>query len=92
MATGLSTILCIPKMADCGALIIGVDIMEPNTPPLVMVKVPPVISSNVNLFSLAFIANSATAYSIPANVSDSAFFIIGTTNPFGAETAIEISA
>ena len=34
-----------PRMALCGALTIGVDMSEPNTPPLVMVKVPPVRSS-----------------------------------------------
>ena len=34
-----------PRMALCGALTIGVDISEPNTPPLVMVNVPPVRSS-----------------------------------------------
>ena len=34
-----------PRIALCGALTIGVDISEPNTPPLVMVNVPPVRSS-----------------------------------------------
>ncbi len=34
-------------MADCGGLMIGVESIDPNTPPLVMVKVPPVISSTV---------------------------------------------
>ena len=32
------------KIADCGGLIIGVESIEPNTPPLVMVNVPPNIS------------------------------------------------
>ena len=36
-----------PRMALCGALTIGVDSSEPNTPPLVMLKVPPVRSSIV---------------------------------------------
>ena len=36
----------------CG-LMIGVESMEPNTPPLVIVKVPPVISSMVSLPSRA---------------------------------------
>ena len=31
-----------PRIALCGGLRIGVDSSEPNTPPLVMVKVPPV--------------------------------------------------
>ncbi len=34
-----------PRIALCGAFTIGVDMSEPNTPPLVMVKVPPVRSS-----------------------------------------------
>ena len=40
-------ILCIPNIPDCGGFIIGVDSMDPNTPPLEIVKVPPVISSTV---------------------------------------------
>ena len=32
-------------MADCGGLMIGVPNKDPNTPPLLMVKVPPSISS-----------------------------------------------
>ncbi|MNL56811.1 hypothetical protein D3C87_1803310 [compost metagenome] len=71
---------------------IGVDIIEPKTPPLVMVNVPPVISSIVNLLSRAFVASSITVFSICARLMLSAFLIIGTTSPLGAETAIEMSA
>ncbi len=84
--------LCIPKIADCGALMIGVDIIDPNTPPLVIVNVPPVISSIVNLLSRALTASAAIAFSICSNDIASALRIIGTTKPLGAETAIEISA
>ncbi len=35
-ATGRSNIPCMPRMADCGGLIIGVPNKEPNTPPLLM--------------------------------------------------------
>jgi hypothetical protein len=28
--------VCMPRMADCGGLTIGVDISEPNVPPLVI--------------------------------------------------------
>ncbi|MOA58355.1 hypothetical protein D3C78_1827430 [compost metagenome] len=56
--------LCIPKIADCGALMIGVDIIEPNTPPLVIVNVPPVISSIESLFSRALRAKLITSCSI----------------------------
>ena len=52
--TGLSTILCIPRTPDCGGLRIGVESIEPYTPPLLIVKVPPCRSSIVNFPSLAF--------------------------------------
>src|SRR5690606_5970022 len=84
--------LCIPNIADCGALMIGVDIIEPKIPPLVIVNVPPVISSIVNLFSLAFVAKFTISFSIWNKDKDSALRITGTTNPFGADTAIEMSA
>src|SRR5690606_14098382 len=91
-ATGLSMILCIPKIPDCGGLIIGVDNIEPKTPPLVMVNVPPVISSTVILPSLARVANLLISASMPLKVNNSAFRTTGTINPFGPDTAIEISA
>jgi hypothetical protein len=40
-------------MADCGMLMIGVPNRDPNTPPLEMVKVPPVMSSRASAPSLA---------------------------------------
>src|SRR5690554_7095930 len=89
--TALSTILCMPKIAAWGALIIGVDIIEPNIPPLVSVKVPPVISSIVNLPSLALTANLTTSFSIWSKLKLSAFRITGTTKPLGEDTAIDIS-
>src|SRR3546814_14280916 len=33
-----SLMVCMPRIADCGGLTIGVDISEPKVPPLVMVK------------------------------------------------------
>ena len=83
--------LCIPKIPLCGGFIIGVDNMEPKTPPLVMVKVPPVISSIVICPSLALIARRFTSLSTPLKLNFSAFLITGTIRPFGPETAIEIS-
>ena len=65
-AMGLSSILCIPRIALCGILMMGVLIIEPKIPPLVMVKVPPVISSIVNLLSFALVASSTTFASMPA--------------------------
>ena len=43
-------------MPDCGAFRIGVDISEPKTPPLVMVKVPPCMSAIASLPSRARLA------------------------------------
>ena len=71
---------------------IGVDISEPNTPPLEMVKVPPFISSIVSLPSLAFLPKSPIVFSICATLSDSALRMTGTTRPVGADTATEMSA
>src|ERR1700685_3472934 len=50
---GRGWILCRPGMPDWGEFRIGVDISEPNTPPLVMEKVPPCSSSSLILLSRA---------------------------------------
>ena len=92
IATGRCTILCIPKIAACGGLIIGVESIEPKTPPFVIVKVPPVISSGVIFPSLALIAKRLISLSISAKDMRSALRTTGTINPFGDETAIPISA
>ena len=92
IAIGRSTILCIPKIADCGGLIIGVLNIEPKTPPFVIVKVPPVISSSDILPSLALIARSLMLDSICKRFICSAFRSTGTIKPFGELTAIPTSA
>ena len=38
---GALMMACMPRMALCGGLTIGVEKSEPKVPPLVMVKVPP---------------------------------------------------
>lgn len=48
IATGRSKMPCMPRMADWGGLMMGVPNREPNTPPLLMVKVPPSISSTAS--------------------------------------------
>ncbi|CSC52439.1 Uncharacterised protein [Vibrio cholerae] len=67
---------------------IGVDISEPNTPPLVMVKLPPVSSSTVNLPSRPFSASSLMPFSICAKLKVSQFFSTGVTRPRGVDTAM----
>ena len=49
-ATGLSKMACMPKMADWGGLMIGVPKSDPKTPPLLIVKVPPSMSSMASSF------------------------------------------
>jgi len=84
-------VLCIPRIADCGGLIIGVPSIDPKTPPFVTVNVPPVISSRVIDLSHAFLARFAISYSISAMVISPAFLITGTTRPVGEATATETS-
>src|SRR5688500_19214589 len=38
--TARSLVACTPRIADCGGLMIGVDSIEPNTPPLEIENVP----------------------------------------------------
>jgi len=52
-----------------------------------MVKVPPVISSNDNLPSLAFFPSAAISFSICTIPIPSTFLTTGVTNPFSVATA-----
>lgn len=61
-ATGLSIMACIPRMEDWGGLMIGVPIMEPNTPPLEIVNVPPSISSMANSLTRALETKNKKKY------------------------------
>ena len=54
---------CIPRISAWLPLIIGVLIIEPNTPPLVIVNDPLTISSKPSFLSLALTAKSAIALS-----------------------------
>ena len=67
--TARSLIACMPKMAHCGGFSIGVDNIDPNTPPLVIVKVPPFKSSYVKLPDFALVPKSTILFSIPAKSS-----------------------
>ncbi len=57
-----------PRIALCGVFRIGVDSSEPNTPPFVIVNVPPVSSSIVSEPSRARSAYPATDFSTWPNV------------------------
>jgi hypothetical protein len=76
---------------DCGGLMIGVDSMEPNTPPLLIVNVPPVSSSTSACPSLRALAESAICFSMSAIDIWSASRRIGTTRPRGLPTAMPMS-
>lgn len=80
-----------PNIADCGGLIIGADKKLPKTPPLEMVKFPPVISSKVSWLNLAFSARDCISFSIYGIDFPCKSLKTGTTNPLGEETATEIS-
>jgi len=65
--------------------------MLPKTPPFVMVKVPPAISSRVILPSRALLAKSARANSRWWKFISWQLRMTGTTSPVGVETAVEMS-
>eukprot|EP00982_Pelagococcus_subviridis_P009824 30948-Pelagococcus_subviridis.AAC.3 len=88
---GRFTMECIPRMALCGGLMMGVPFKLPKTPPLLIVNVPPVISSSDSVPSLAFFPYAAIWASTSANDIASTSRSTGTTRPFGALTAIETS-
>ena len=78
-------------MATCGGFRMGVLRSEPNTPPLVMVNVPPLRSSSVSVPSPARFANSRMPRSISENDRPSASRSTGTTRPPSAPTAMPMS-
>ena len=69
----------------------GVDSSDPNTPPLEIVNVPPIMSSMARLPSRARRPNSAIWLSISANDSCSTPRRTGTTRPRGEPTATPMS-
>ena len=69
----------------------GVESIDPKTPPFVIEKVPPSISSMLSMFSRARCASLAISISIWARERDSAFRTTGTIKPFGALTAMPMS-
>ncbi len=69
----------------------GVPSIEPKIPPLVTVKVPPVMSSKEIDPSHALLARLLISYSISAKLISPAFLMTGTTNPVGEATATETS-
>jgi hypothetical protein len=78
-------------MPTCGGLRIGVLSSEPNTPPLVMVKVPPLRSASESVPSSARFAKSRICFSIAAKLMRSASRSTGTTSPSLAPTATPMS-
>ena len=60
MTTGRLTIASIERIATSGALMMGIDVTDPNQPVLFTVKVPPWMSSSRSLFERARAARSCT--------------------------------
>lgn len=69
----------------------GVPIIDPNTPPLEIVKVPPAISSKVIFPFLPLSAKATKFFSTSEKLQFSQFLNTGTINPLGVATATEIS-
>src|SRR5688500_19880343 len=66
--TARSLVACTPRIADCGGLVIGVDSIEPNTPPLEIENGPLVRSSIARLVDCARVPQSARVFSLLALV------------------------
>ena len=80
-----------PRIATCGGFRIGVLIIEPKMPPLVIVNVPPSRSVKAILPSRAFFASSAILFSISAKSSWSASRRMGTISPLlGADRDADV--
>ena len=69
----------------------GVESIEPKTPPFEIVNVPPVKSSTVIVLFLTLSANLFISCSTDENDNFCAFLSTGVISPFGPETAILIS-
>ncbi len=69
----------------------GVESIEPNTPPFEIEKVPPVSSSIVSFPSCARLPKSAIFFSTSAKLIWSASRRIGTTSPRELPTAMPMS-
>ncbi len=80
-----------PRIALCGMFRIGVESSEPNTPPLVIVNVPPVSSSSVIEPSRARFAYADTPCSMSPKLIASASRSTGTIRPRSVETATPMS-
>ena len=80
-----------PRMALCGGLMMGVPMSEPKVPPLLMVKLPPAMSSSEMASARAFLASSPIASSACAKDMRSALRSTGTTRPRGLATATLMS-
>src|SRR5438132_582331 len=77
-----------PRIATCGWLMTGIPNSAPNTPGLVIVKVPPATSSGFSCLLRARPARSATARLKPSRLRSSAFLMTGTINPQSSATAM----
>jgi hypothetical protein len=70
-----------PRIATCGWLMTGVPKRLPKTPGLVMVKVPPCVSSGLSFLLRARSARSLAVLASPTRLSWSAFLMTGTSRP-----------
>ncbi len=75
-------------MATCGWLMMGKPMVVPKIPGLVMVKVPPWISSGLSCLERARPARSFSRRARPVSDSSSALRTTGTISPWSSATAM----
>ena len=86
--TGRFWIASVVRMAAWGGLMMGWETVEPRTPVLFRVNVPPWTSSRVRRRERAREVRSATRWARPAMLNCWASWITGTISPSGPATAM----
>ena len=79
-----------PRIADCGWLMIGVPWNVPKLPGFVIVNVPPWTSSGRSFFVRARSAMSWIARAVPVRLRSCALRMTGTMRPFPSSSATAI--
>jgi hypothetical protein len=78
-----------PRIADCGWLMIGVPNCSPKMPELVSVNVPPEISSGASFLRARAVGDRSTmARAMPRKFFSSVCLMTGTIRPQSSATAM----
>ena len=90
MTHGRFTSAYVPRIADCGWLMIGVPWNVPKLPGFVIVNVPPWTSSGRSFFVRARSAMSWIARAVPVRLRSCALRMTGTMSPLPSSSATAI--